>query len=59
MNLSEVFYESQWENSEIVFEIFVFIIHLAVNFFKSFFFLSALGKYFYVYEIDILRKYFR
>lgn len=56
MNLSEVFYDSQWENSEIVFEIFVFIIHLAVNFLNLF--LSALGKYFYVYEIGILRKYF-
>lgn len=33
MNSAEVFYESQWENSEIVLEIFVFIICLAVNFF--------------------------
>lgn len=33
MNSAEVFYESQWENSEIVLEIFVFIICLAVKFF--------------------------
>lgn len=33
MNSAEVFYESQWENSEIVLEIFVFIICLPVIFF--------------------------
>lgn len=55
MNSAEVFYESQWENSEIVLEIFVFIICLAVNFF----FFIALEKYFYIYKIGMLRKYFR
>lgn len=56
MNSAEVFYESQWENSEIVLEIFVFIICLAVIFY---FFFIALEKYFYIYKIGMLRKYFR
>lgn len=54
MNSAEVFYESQWENSEIVLEIFVFIICLPVIFF-----FIALEKYFYIYKIGMLRKYFR